>query len=223
MLLVGMGKEVELRDDPSGLRGRTGGKTLALLRPQVYTFLCHLRLCREEKTKESRGIQKMPSDLSPPSRQPGVETPQTEWPKEPLESQRLCFLQALQPHIWIKIFHNWDEWQIWGEKKNTMELPARADFPVMEDGNNKTKDRFLPSRNSLIAPARDTKFKANILLFFHCLEIKKKENLVIILSPPPSLPLSLSCLILPEATFFSSIHEWLVMDLLVPGSEERAQ
>lgn len=57
--------------------------------------------------------------------------------------------------------------------------PARADFPVIEDGNNKTKDRFLPSRNSLSAsqPKQHTKFKANIPLFFpHCLEIWKRKS-----------------------------------------------
>lgn len=43
-----------------------------------------------------------------------------------------------------------------GEKSNNVNQPARTDFPVIEDGNNKTKDRFLPSRNPLFIAAKAT-------------------------------------------------------------------
>lgn len=53
-----------------------------------------------------------------------------------------------------------------GEKKNDAKPPARADFPVIEDGNNKTKDRFLPSRNSLCIAAKATQNSRQTFHYF---------------------------------------------------------
>ena len=52
------------------------------------------------------------------------------------------------------------------EKRNNAKPPARADFPVTEDGNNKTKDRFLPSRNSLFIAAKATQNSRQTFHYF---------------------------------------------------------
>lgn len=72
---------------------------------------------------------------------------------------------VLQVYIWVKKLHNWYPWQIWGESNNA-KPPARTDFPVIEDGNNKTKDRFLPSRNSLFVAAKATQNSRQTFHYF---------------------------------------------------------
>lgn len=65
------------------------------------------------------------------------------------------------------------------EKSNHAKPPTRTDFPVIEDGNNRTKDRFFAFKKlSLHRSQGNTKFKANIPVFSpHCLEIWKKKIL----------------------------------------------
>jgi hypothetical protein len=53
-----------------------------------------------------------------------------------------------------------------GKKRNNTKRPARTDFPVTEDGNSKTKDRFLPSRNSLFITAKATKILRQTFHYF---------------------------------------------------------
>lgn len=51
-------------------------------------------------------------------------------------------------------------------KSNNAKPPARTDFAVIEDGNNKTKDRFLPSRNSLFIAAKATQNSRQTFHYF---------------------------------------------------------
>lgn len=52
------------------------------------------------------------------------------------------------------------------EESNNAKPPARTDFPVIEDGNNKTKDRFLPSRNYLFIAAKATQNSRQTFYYF---------------------------------------------------------
>lgn len=51
-------------------------------------------------------------------------------------------------------------------ESNNAKPPARTDFPVIEDGNSKTKDRFLPSRNSLFIAAKATQNSRQTFHYF---------------------------------------------------------
>lgn len=66
-------------------------------------------------------------------------------------------------------------------KSNNAKPPARTDFAVIEDGNNKTKDRFLPSRNSLFIAAKATQNSRQTFHYFPPTVWKYgKENLAMI-------------------------------------------
>lgn len=74
--------------------------------------------------------------------------------------------------------------------------PARTDFPEVEDGNNKTKDRFLPSRNSVSITAKASQNSRQTRHYFLPTVWKYgEENLAMI-------PL----LVLPEVTLFFSLR-----------------
>lgn len=84
-------------------------------------------------------------------------------------------------------------------ESNNAKPPARTDFPVIEDGNNKTKDRFLPSRNYLFIAAKATRNSRQTFHYFPPTVWKYGERKS---CHDFFFSLSLS-LVLPEATLFS--------------------
>lgn len=214
-ILVGLRRRWSLGMTPVTSKWAQVGKGLPCQVPSWEAFPHHLRLCREEKTKERiKRNANYSFWLGFPIPTAWSGKSQTEWPKEPPDWQPSPCLNQDTSQLGRGTDLSW-------KKKNSIaELPAWADFPLMEDGNNKTKDRFLPSRNSLITAAETQ----NLRQTFHCFptvwKYRKKENLAITPSSPLSLCLSSVLSHSTRSNIFCRTNKWLAMNLLVPGSEE---